>query len=104
MIKLNKVFFVFFFKAIHKSVINLEPASVEEELQHGENRDVHVYSVIFVSLLRVQKLSANHAESKKGVNCNSDDLQRHKKQFYDCFISKADHHLYCFVLLSPASS
>ncbi len=52
----------------------LEPASVEEELQQGENRDVHVQLVIFVSLLRVQKLAANHAEGKERVNCYSDYL------------------------------
>lgn len=49
----------------------LKPASVEEELQQGEHRDVHVHTVILVSLLGVQELSANHTEGKKGVNCNS---------------------------------
>lgn len=54
----------------------LEPASVEEELQQGENRDVHVQFVTLVSLLRVQKLSANKTEGKKGVNCDSNYLHR----------------------------
>lgn len=54
----------------------LEPARVEEELQQGENRDVHVQFVILVSLLRVQKLSANHTEGKKRVNCDGNYLHR----------------------------
>lgn len=47
----------------------LEPAGIEEELQQGEDRDVHVDLVVCVSLLWVQELSANHTESKERVNC-----------------------------------
>lgn len=53
----------------------LEPSSVKEELQQGENGNIHVQLVVLVSLLRVQKLPSNEAESKEGVYCNSYDLE-----------------------------
>lgn len=43
----------------------LQPATVEEELQQGEDRDVHVQVVILVSFVRVQELSANHTKAKE---------------------------------------
>lgn len=43
----------------------LEPASVKEELQQGKNRDVQVQSVVLVTFLGIQELSANHTEAKK---------------------------------------
>lgn len=56
----------------------LEPASVKEELQQGKNRDVQVQSVVLVTFLGIQELSANHTEAKKWVNCNSYYLHRKK--------------------------
>ena len=53
---------------------HLEPASIEEELEKCENGYVHVQVVSLVSLLRVQKLSANQAETKKGVHRYSNNL------------------------------
>lgn len=48
-----------------KVLCYLKPAAVKEELQQGENWDVHVHLVTLISLLRVQELSADHAEGKK---------------------------------------
>lgn len=48
--------------------VYLEPAGVEEELQQSEDRHVHVYFVVLVSLLRIQELSADHTEGEKGVD------------------------------------
>lgn len=55
---------------------HFQPAGVEEELQQSENGDVHVHLVVLVSLLGVQKLSADHTESKKRVNRQSNYLHR----------------------------
>lgn len=52
----------------------LQPSCVEEELQQGENRNVHVHSVILVSFLWVQELPADHTEAKKWIDCNSNYL------------------------------
>jgi len=98
--------------------VYLEPAGVEEELQQGENRDVHVQFVTTVSFLRVQELSTNYTESKKRVNCNSYHLRTSKEKLlqsigyiYFNFIIKTDSeknlrfkdlllfvHIYIFVL------
>lgn len=51
-----------------------EPAIVEEELEQRVNRDIHVDPVIFVALLRVQKLSTDQAKCKKRINCDGDYL------------------------------
>lgn len=61
---------------------HLQPAGVEEELQQGENRNVHVKSVTAVTLLGIQKLSANDAEGEKGVNCNGYHLYENETKTY----------------------
>lgn len=78
MTKSKQDFFYLLFISKHECVVYLEPANVEEELQQGENRDVQVDSVLIVSLFRVQKLSANHTEGKKRVNCYRDQLHKLK--------------------------
>lgn len=58
----------------------LQPAGVEEVLQQRENRNIQVYFMILVALVRVQELTADQTEAKEGVNCNSDHLIRSKNK------------------------
>lgn len=50
-------------------VPDLEPASIEEELEQGEDGDVEVEVVTWVTLTRVQKLAANQTHQEEAVHC-----------------------------------
>lgn len=58
----------------------LQPASVEEELQEGEDGNIKVEVVTLVGPTWVKKLTTNQTGEEKGVDSKSDDLKREKKE------------------------
>lgn len=104
MTKSKEDFFYLLFISKRKCVVYLEPANVEEELQQGENRDIQVDSVMIVSLFRVQKLSANHTEGKKRVNCYRDYLHRLKRWWSDQFCNEFWNSIFIKVVNSDCFS
>lgn len=54
-------------KGVQERLGHFEPAHVEDELQEGEDWKVQVDLMVFVTLCRIQKLSADDGESKVGV-------------------------------------
>lgn len=61
---------------------DLQPASVEEELQQGKDGDVQVHLLSSVALLGVQKLSSDHTEGEERVNCDRHHLLEENETFY----------------------
>lgn len=51
-----------------RALPDLEPASVEEELEQGEDGDVEVEVVTWVTPARVQKLPANQTRQEEAVH------------------------------------
>lgn len=49
-------------------VRDLEPASVEEELEQGKDGDVEVEVVTWITLAWVQKLAANQTHQEEAVH------------------------------------
>lgn len=56
--------------------MHLQPASIEEELQQGEDRYINIQVMALVTLGRVEELTTNQASEKKRVDSQSDDLLR----------------------------
>lgn len=53
---------------------HLQPASVEEELEEGRERDVHVQVPLLPWLQRLQELPPDEAEGEEGVDSDGDHL------------------------------
>lgn len=53
---------------------DLEPPSVKEELQQGEDGHVEVEVVTWITLSWVQKLATDEADQEETVNCQSHHL------------------------------
>lgn len=61
-------------KRVDQGLGHLEPAHVEEELQHGEDGDVEINVVLGVLLLRVEELAPHDGGEEEGVHGEADDL------------------------------
>lgn len=55
---------------------DLEPTSIEEELQQGEYRHVEVQVVVWVALRGVQELAANQTHQEEAVHGQSHHLEK----------------------------
>jgi len=53
---------------------HLQPAGVEEELQEGGERDIHIQVPFLPGLQRLQELPSNEAEGEEGVDSNGNHL------------------------------
>lgn len=62
-------------EACHRATSDLQPASIEEELQEGEYGHVEVQVVVRVALRRVQELAANQAHQEEAIHSQSHHLE-----------------------------
>lgn len=62
---------------------DLEPASIEEELQQGEYRHVEVKVVVWIALSRVQELAANETDEKETVHGQSHHLEDRESDLFE---------------------
>lgn len=53
---------------------HLQPAGIEEELEEGRERDIHVQVPLLPRLQRLQELPPDEAEGKEGVDSDGDHL------------------------------
>lgn len=60
--------------ALYSPTSDLEPTSIEEELQQGEYRHVEVQVVVWVALRGVQELAANQTHQEEAVHGQSNHL------------------------------
>lgn len=53
---------------------DLQPASIEKELQKGKDGDIKVKVMTRITLTRVQKLTTNQTHQEETVHCQSHNL------------------------------
>lgn len=54
---------------------DLQPASIEKELQKGKDGDIKVKVMTRITLTRVQKLTTNQTHQEETVHCQSHNLR-----------------------------
>lgn len=71
---------------------NLQPASIEEELQKGKDRNIEVKVMTWITLTRVQKLSTNQTHQEETIHCQSHNLSW--KKMHDGHIQSISQYLH----------